>query len=38
MVYGPGRYRLKDFVKMGIPMNLLVGAIATSLAPLIWPF
>lgn len=38
MVYGPGNYRLTDFVKMGIPMNLLLWMITTTLAPLVWPF
>ena len=38
MVYGPGNYRLRDFVKMGIPMNVLLWAITTGLAPLVWPF
>jgi len=27
MVYGPGGYRFKDFLKIGIPMNLFVGII-----------
>ena len=25
MVFGPGGYRFSDFVKVGLPMNLLVG-------------
>jgi di/tricarboxylate transporter len=25
MVYGPGGYRFKDFLKIGIPMNILMG-------------
>lgn len=28
MVYGPGGYKFSDFLKIGVPMNLLVGAIA----------
>ncbi|MGD1871239.1 MAG: SLC13 family permease [Neomegalonema sp.] len=31
LVYGPGGYRFTDFARMGAPMNLLVGAIATSM-------
>jgi di/tricarboxylate transporter len=38
MVFGPGNYRLQDFVRMGIPMNLLLWIITTGLAPFVWPF
>jgi di/tricarboxylate transporter len=31
MVYGPGGYRFKDFLKIGIPMNIFVGIIAVAL-------
>jgi di/tricarboxylate transporter len=37
MVYGPGGYRFTDFLKFGLPLNILVG-IATTLAILwLWP-
>ncbi|HPP51653.1 MAG TPA: SLC13 family permease, partial [Thermoguttaceae bacterium] len=38
MVYGPGGYRFADFLKVGIPMNLLVLVVTAALAPRIWPF
>jgi di/tricarboxylate transporter len=38
MVYGPGGYRFVDFVKIGIPMTVVVGIIAILIAPLVWPF
>ncbi|RUL81772.1 SLC13 family permease [Tautonia sociabilis] len=38
MVYGPGGYRYGDFVRVGVPLNLLLWATATVLVPLIWPF
>ncbi len=38
MVYGAGRYRLSDFLRIGVPMNLLVSATAVLTAPLIWSF
>ncbi len=38
LVYGPGGYRFSDFLKMGIPLNLLVVVLATVLIPLVWPF
>jgi di/tricarboxylate transporter len=37
MVYGPGGYRFSDFLKIGIPMNLLVAAITLTLLPLFYP-
>lgn len=36
MVYGPGGYKFSDFLKIGIPMNLLVGIIAISIIYLIY--
>lgn len=38
MVYGPGGYQYKDFVRMGVPLNLILFALATLIIPLIWPF
>ncbi len=38
MVYGPGRYKFMDFVKMGVPLTILVGIVTVILVPLIWPF
>jgi di/tricarboxylate transporter len=38
MVYGPGEYSFMDFVKMGIPLTLLVGVITVWLAPVFFPF
>lgn len=37
MVYGPGGYKFSDFLKIGIPMNILVGIIAIALIYL-WYF
>ncbi|MBN1999938.1 anion permease, partial [candidate division KSB1 bacterium] len=31
MVYGSGGYRFTDFLRIGIPMNLLTGAVAVAL-------
>lgn len=28
MVYGPGGYRFKDFMRIGIPMNIFIGCLA----------
>lgn len=38
MVYGPGGYRFKDFVKVGVPLNLLLWVVAVLLVPIAWPF
>jgi len=38
MVYGPGGYRFADFLRMGLPLNLLVGTTTLLIAPLVWPF
>jgi di/tricarboxylate transporter len=37
MVYGPGRYRFTDFVRVGAALTVLVYGIAIALAPAIWP-
>ncbi|MCV6585165.1 MAG: SLC13 family permease [Marinibacterium sp.] len=37
LVYGPGGYRFSDFLKVGIPLNLSIGLLASALIPLIWP-
>lgn len=37
MVYGPGGYRFTDFMKVGIPLNITVGLLASALIPFIWP-
>ncbi len=38
MVMGPGGYRFSDYLRMGIPLDLLYMIVTVSLAPLIWPF
>jgi di/tricarboxylate transporter len=38
MVYGPGGYRFSDYVKLGVPLDILVGVVTVGLAPLVWPF
>ena len=38
MVYGPGGYRFVDYLKLGIPLNLLVIIGGTIFIPMIWPF
>ncbi len=37
MVYGPGGYKFADFLKVGIPLNVILLIIASIFIPLIWP-
>jgi len=37
MVLSPGGYRFADYLRVGVPMNLLLMLITITLAPLIWP-
>lgn len=38
MVYGPGRYRFSDYVRIGTPLSIIVGAVSIALIPLVWQF
>ena len=38
MVYGPGGYRYSDYLRIGLPLNLLLMGVTIGLTPLIWPF
>ncbi|MCB9737622.1 MAG: SLC13 family permease, partial [Deltaproteobacteria bacterium] len=37
MIYGPGGYRFADFLRVGVPLNLLMAVVATLLIPVLWP-
>ena len=37
MIYGPGGYRFKDFIVMGIPLDLILALLALLLIPYFWP-
>jgi di/tricarboxylate transporter len=36
MVYGPGGYQFNDYLRLGIPLNLIAMIVALLLIPLIW--
>lgn len=37
IVFGPGRYKFTDFVRVGLPLTVLIYLVAIVLVPLIWP-
>lgn len=38
LVYGAGNYRFSDFLRIGVPMNLIVGAASVLAIPVFFPF
>ncbi len=38
LIYGPGRFRYADFLRVGTPLNLLFWILATIFIPQFWPF
>ncbi|MFL1455743.1 SLC13 family permease [Marinobacter sp. GN3S48] len=38
MVFGPGRYQFADYVKVGLPLSLVVASVAIYLIPNVWHF
>ena len=38
LVYGAGGYYFRDFIKVGLPLNLLFWLVAVFVIPLVWPF
>lgn len=38
MVYGPGGYRSTDYLRLGIPLTILLGVVTIVIAPMVWPF
>ncbi|MGE5248699.1 MAG: SLC13 family permease [Bacteroidota bacterium] len=37
LIYGPGNYQFSDFLRVGIPLTLLVAVVVTLIAPALWP-
>jgi di/tricarboxylate transporter len=37
LIYGPGNYQFNDFLRVGIPLTLLVAGIVVLIAPMLWP-
>ena len=38
LVYSPGGYRFSDYLKLGIPLNILVVIMGSIFIPVYWPF
>jgi di/tricarboxylate transporter len=38
MVLGPGGYHFIDYIRMGLPLTILIGLLCLFIVPLIWPF
>ncbi len=38
LVYGPGAYRFSDYLKLGLPLNLIVLVMAAMFIPHVWGF
>ena len=36
LVYGPGGYTFSDFMKIGVPLNILMGVVAAIVIPLVY--
>ena len=37
MVYGPGGYKFSDYMRVGLPLNILIWLTCSALIPIIWP-
>jgi di/tricarboxylate transporter len=37
LVYSAGGYHFTDFLRIGLPLNVIVGIVAVALIPLFWP-
>ncbi len=37
LVYGPGGYKFTDYMRVGIPLNIILGITASLLIPFLWP-
>tara|TARA_B100000900_G_C20237928_1_gene576641 strand:- start:270 stop:668 length:399 start_codon:yes stop_codon:yes gene_type:complete len=38
MVFGPGGYRYSDYIKVGLPLGVILWVISVAIIPMIWPF
>ncbi len=38
MVYGPGGYKYSDYIRVGLPLGLILWIVSVAIIPMIWPF
>lgn len=38
MVYGPGGYKFSDFIRIGLPLNVITWVVASAIIPFVWKF
>ena len=38
MVFGPGGYRYSDYIRVGLPLGIILWIISVFVIPMIWPF
>ena len=38
MVFGPGGYRYSDYIKVGLPLGIILWITSVFVIPMIWPF
>ncbi len=38
IVMGPGGYKFTDYMRIGVPLNLIIWILASLLIPVFWPF
>ena len=38
MIYGPGNYKFSDYLRVGMPLNLILWIVASIIIPIFFPF
>jgi len=38
MVYGPGRYKFSDYMRLGVPLSFISGLVTVLIMPFVWVF